>query len=86
MAKDVSKECCKKAKKLMVQVERLGEKTSGNLSTKKIAQLREKLTDGSLIWSDLPGLLQRNFPGELKGLTWSEIKDRCKRAGINLGR
>lgn len=85
MSKDVSKESCKKVKKLMVQVGRLGEKTSGNLSAKKIVQLKKKLADGSLTWSDLPGLLQRNFPGELKGLTWSEIKDRCKRAGAKLG-
>ena len=86
MARDVSKEACKKAKKLMSQVKRLGEETHADLSAKKIAQLKGKLADGSLTWSDLPGLFQREFPGEFKGLTWSEIKDRCKRAGANLGR
>jgi len=86
MAKGLSKESCKKTKKLMDQVKRLGEKTSADLSAKKIAQLKGKLADGSLTWSDLPGLFQREFPGEFKGLTWSEIKGRCKAVGAKLGK
>jgi len=83
MAKDVSKESCKKAKKLMDQVKRLGEKTGGDIPAKKIAQLKKKIADGSLTWSDLPGRLQTAFPGEFKGLTYNEIKDQCKEVGIN---
>ena len=82
MAKDVSKECCKKAKKLMDQIRRLGEKTGGDIPAKKIAQLKGTLADGSLTWSDLPGRLQTEFPGEFKALTYNEIKDRCNRVRI----
>jgi anti-sigma28 factor (negative regulator of flagellin synthesis) len=83
VAKDVSKEPCKKTKKLMDQVKRLGEKTGGNIPAKKIAQLKGKIANGSLTWSDLPGRLQTEFPGEFKGLTYNEIKDQCKGVGIN---
>jgi hypothetical protein len=84
VAKDVSKEACKKAKKLMDQVKRLGEKTCGDIPVKKIAQLKGKLANGSLTWSDLPGRLQAEFPGEFKGLTYNEIKDQCKKVRIKL--
>jgi hypothetical protein len=82
MAKYASKESCNKAKKLMDQVKRLGEKTGGDIPAKKIAQLKEKIANGSLTWSDLPGRLQAEFPGEFKGLTYNEMKDRCKGVGI----
>jgi hypothetical protein len=86
MSKDVSKESCKKVKKLMVQVGRLGEKTGGDIPAKKIAKLKLKIADGSLTWSDLPGRLQAEFPGEFKGLTYNEIKDRCKKVKINFNK
>ncbi len=83
MVKDVLKERCKKVKKLMDQIKRLGEKTGGDIPAKKIAKLKQKIADGSLTWSDLPGRLQTEFPGEFKGLTYNEIKDRCKRGSGN---
>ena len=83
MAKDVLKERCKKAKKLMDQVKRLGEKTRTRIPAKRLQEIKNKFTDGSLTCSDLPGSLQTEFPGEFKLLTYHEIKGRCKRVGIN---
>jgi hypothetical protein len=84
MAKDVSKEPCKKTKKLMDQVKRLGEKNGLRVSAKRLQAIKNKIADGTLTYSDLPGSLQSEFPGEFKLLTYNEIKDRCKKVGINI--
>jgi len=84
MATDVSKESCKKAKKLMDQVKRLGEKGGKKIPAKRCQEIKNKIADGSLTCSDLPGSFQSEFPGEFKLLTYNEIKYNCKEVGINL--
>ena len=86
MATDVSKESCKKAKKLTDQVSRLGEKAGLRISAKRLQEIKDKIVNGSLTCSDLPGSLQSEFPGEFKPLTYNEIKDSCKKVGISFGK
>jgi hypothetical protein len=83
MAKYASKESCNKAKELMDQVKRLGGKTGVKILPKRLQEIKNKITNGSLTYSDLPGSLQTEFPGEFKSLTYNEIKNRCKEVGIN---
>ena len=83
VAKDVSKESCKKTKKLMDQVKRLGEKAGLKISAKRLQDIKNKIANGSLTYSDLPGSLRSEFPGEFKPLTYNEIKDQCKGVGVN---
>lgn len=73
-----SKAACSKALKLMKEVDRLEQKANKNLNPKRLAELKQKLKDGTLTSDDLPGTLQREFPGELKGLTIKEIQALCK--------
>lgn len=74
-----SKAECKKAIKLLEQVDRLAQKQGKKLNPKRLAELKKKIADKTITSSDLPGSIQNTeFPDKLKGLTLKEVEERCK--------
>lgn len=66
--------------KLLSEYERLYEKlTRRPLPRKLREQLDRKRRDGTITSRDLPGTLQRVFPGELAGYTLAQIRALCGR-------
>jgi len=73
-----SKAVCSKAVKLLTQYKRLYQKINRRPMPKKLQEeLDKKREAGTITSDDLPGGLQREFPGELKGLSLDEIRQRC---------
>ena len=73
-----SKDACQKAIKLLEQYERLAQKYGSNLTPKRIDELNRKRDAGTITSNDLPGAMQREFPGEFAGMTLNEIREACK--------
>ncbi|BAZ31783.1 hypothetical protein NIES4074_42560 [Cylindrospermum sp. NIES-4074] len=72
-----SKKDCNTAKKLLRDYERLAEKIGSKLTPKRIGELNEKRDAGIITSYDLPGGIQKEFPGKLKGKTLKEIEQLC---------
>ncbi|MFR9750968.1 hypothetical protein ACL02S_08020 [Nocardia sp. 004] len=72
-----SKDSCSKAMKLFKEAPRLLAKNKGKSDRAKMNNLKAKVDNGSATSYDLPGSIQREFPGEFKGKTISEIKREC---------
>jgi hypothetical protein len=70
---------CNQAIKLLTQYERLAQKLGVNLTPKRIQELNQKRDAGTIKSSDLPGTIQRQFPGIFAGKTLSEIRQICNR-------
>lgn len=73
------KAVCNKAIKLLKDAVRLLEKHGRRISEKQKAELRRKIQDGTISSYDLPGIIQRQFPGEFEGKTLREIEKLCGR-------
>ncbi len=75
-----SKKDCVTAKKLLKEYKRLPGKVSNkDLDPKEIERLDRLRASGYITSNDLPGKLQRKFPGTLQGKTLKEILSLCKR-------
>jgi hypothetical protein len=73
-----SRAACSKAIKLLTDYARLYEKVNRRPMPRKLREeLDSKRAAGTITSNDLPGSLQREFPGELKGLRLDEIRQRC---------
>ncbi|MGI9289413.1 MAG: DUF4150 domain-containing protein [Pseudomonadales bacterium] len=72
-----SKDECKTAIKMLEQPIRLAEKLGKKLPEKRKQQLREKINNGTIRSSDLPGSIQNEFPPKLKGMTLNEVREIC---------
>ena len=73
-----SRAACSKAIKLLTDYARLYEKVNRRPMPRKLREeLDRKRAAGTISSNDLPGSLQREFPGELKGLRLDEIRERC---------
>lgn len=68
---------CSKAYKLLTAFERLAQKKGKKLSPKKLKELRRKRDDGTITSEDLPGFLQREFPGVLEGFSLAALIKMC---------
>lgn len=75
---------CDKAIKLLEQYERLAAKLGTQLPPARIAHLNAMRDSGQIRGSDLPGRLQREWPGgQFDGKTLDEIRALCGRARRN---
>jgi hypothetical protein len=73
-----SRATCSKAIKLLTDYARLYEKVNRRPMPRKLREeLDRKRAAGTISSNDLPGSLQREFPGELRGLKLDEIRRRC---------
>lgn len=73
-----SRAACSKAIKLLTDYARVYEKVNQRPMPRKLREgLDRKRAAGTISSNDLPGSLQREFPGELKGLRLDEIRQRC---------
>ena len=73
---------CQKATKLLTAYEIIFNDLTGKyLSPKEIARLNSKRDAGTIINNDLPGRLNRAFPGESDGKTLDQIREECTVAG-----
>jgi len=77
--KKPSKKACSTAIKLLTDYARVYEKVKKRPMPRKVEeQLDAKREAGTITSNDLPGSIQRNFPGELEGYTLDEIRALCK--------
>jgi anti-sigma28 factor (negative regulator of flagellin synthesis) len=80
-SRDSSETCppaaCSKAIKLLEQVDRLAQKLGKKLSPKRLAELQQKIADGTISSDDLPADIRREFPREFEGKSLNEIRRLC---------
>jgi RHS repeat-associated protein len=74
----VNRSHCQTAIKLLEQYERLAAKYNIKINEARLKQLNAKRDAGTITCEDLPGGLQREFPGEFKGMTLAEIRIKCR--------
>jgi RHS repeat-associated protein len=73
-----SQKDCQKAQKLLKEYERLAQKQGSKIAPDRLKKLNAKRDDGTITSDDLPGSLQREFPGIFKGKTLRDIEGICK--------
>ncbi len=78
LAQTPSKQDCNKAIKILTQYQRLAKDRNVKLSPQRIAELNRKRDAGTITSNDLPGTLQREFPGQFNGMTLNEICRLCR--------
>ena len=72
---------CQSTIKLLTQYERLVEKFGVRLSPGRVQELDRLRDSGEIRKSDLPGTLQREFPGIFDNMTLLEIRQACSGGG-----
>jgi RHS repeat-associated protein len=70
---------CTKAIKLLEQVDRLSQKYNLKIPPRRLAEWRQKITDGTITSADLPMTIQDQFPGEFKNKTLSQLRELCNK-------
>lgn len=68
---------CRKAVKLLTEYERLCGTMGMKIPRGKLRLLDEKREAAEITSHDLPGALQREFPGQFASLTLKEIRTAC---------
>lgn len=72
-----SKADCNKTIKLLTDYKRLYEKAGGRPTRQQIERWNALREAETITSNDLPGSIQREFPGSLRGLTLREIRELC---------
>ncbi len=76
-AEPPSKKDCSTAIKILSEPFRLAEKLGINLSEARKLDLRRKINDMTITSHDLPGKLQKNFPGNFQGKSLKQVRAEC---------